>query len=104
MSKYYPELIQISKGLYHQYTAPIFIKDHFKIYDSSIHKAIMNHTTGNDKSLYGMILFIADKCEPDRKYDTYEFLKQTYTNLYRGYKLVYDNYIEYLREQKYERI
>ena len=88
MLKY--DLLNIDKpsALYHQYLGAIFVRKYFKIYDSKIIKAIKYHTTGEDLSLYGKILFISDKIESGRSYNTDKYYLLVYNNINGCYRLV----------------
>ena len=88
MNKYYKEYVHLDKGIYHQYTGVYYCKKYFNIKDKDILNAILGHTTHTDNSLYGMILYVADKAEITRNYDTTNYINTTMNNLYKGYNLV----------------
>ncbi len=56
--------------IWHSKTAIFVLKHQMGITDSKILNAIWNHTTGYGKSNYARVLYIADKIEPNRGYDT----------------------------------
>lgn len=88
MHKYYNEYIHLSDNIYHQYTGEYYCKKYFNIYDKDILNAILGHTLHTDNSLYGMILYIADKAEITRKYDTTKYISVSMNNLYKGFELI----------------
>lgn len=65
-----PEWLEISPKVWHSYTAVIFLKQNMGLYDHKILSAIEHHTIGDGVSDLDRILYIADKTEPSRNYDS----------------------------------
>lgn len=67
---YYPKGLEYDPKVWHSFTCPFFIKKNLCITDQRILNAIWHHTLGDGCSDYDHILYIADKIEPLRGYDT----------------------------------
>ena len=69
--KYYrPEWLAYSDKIWHSYTAVIWIQQNMACYDKAFLQAIAHHTLGDGHSKLSRIIYIADKIEPGRGYDT----------------------------------
>lgn len=69
--KYYrPAWLAYSDKIWHSYTAVIYIKQNMAFTDEEILKAIEHHTLGDCQGKLAMILYLSDKIEPGRGYDT----------------------------------
>ncbi len=67
---YQKECLKYHPKVWHSFTAPIFIQKNLCLCDKTIYNAIWHHTLGDGNSDYDHILYIADKIEPLRGYDT----------------------------------
>lgn len=85
MKKYYPQHLNKNPKIYHQYTAGYIAKQKFRINNQKIIKAISSHTTGDDRSLLGMLTYVADKLERGRHYEVERYIKICKRNLYKGF-------------------
>lgn len=72
---YRPEWLGISDKIWHSYTAVIWMKQNMAFYDSRFLNAIEHHTLGDGQSKLSLIIYIADKIEPGRGYDTASHLE-----------------------------
>ncbi len=70
LSIYQKDCLKYDPKVWHSFTAPIFIQKNLCLNDKTIYHAIWHHTLGDGKSDYDHILYIADKIEPLRGYDT----------------------------------
>lgn len=70
IARWKPEWLQISPKVWHSYTAVIFLKQNMGLYDHKILSAIEHHTIGDGNSDLERIIYIADKTEPSRNYDS----------------------------------
>ncbi len=98
MENYFEEHIHYHHKVWHQWIATIQLKQQLGIYDRELLSAIMHHTTGNGQSKLAKILFIADKCEPLRPYDTKEFIEVSMRDLEAGLALVKKELEEHLKK------
>ncbi len=67
---YQKDCLKYDPKVWHSFTAPIFIQKNLCLNDQAILNAIWHHTLGDGNSEYDHILYIADKIEPLRGYDT----------------------------------
>lgn len=67
---YRPEWLTLSDKVWHSYTAVIWMKQNMRYRNHEILHAIGHHTLGDGQSKLAKILYIADKIEPGRGYDT----------------------------------
>ena len=67
---YDPGKLTYESPVWHSFTAVYWLRENTGIHDQKILNAIFCHTLGNGKSDLDHILYIADKIEPNRKYDT----------------------------------
>lgn len=70
MDRYYPALKRYDYPVWHSFTCVPFLKYRFHMQDRILLDAIYHHTLGSGKGIYAKILYIADKIEPTRGYDT----------------------------------
>lgn len=61
---------------------------YYKIKDHDFTNAIYHHVSGNSNSLLGMLLYVADKCERTRGYDSEHLIELTKKDVYLGFKKV----------------
>ena len=100
IERWKPEWCGISPKVWHSYTAVIFIKQEMGIYDQEILHAIEHHTLGDGRSDYDHILYIADKIEPGRGYDTSVQMKISCENLAEGAAYILEESKRYIFEKE----
>jgi nicotinate-nucleotide adenylyltransferase len=84
---------------YHQFTAPMVLKDDFQIEDEEVMDAIRYHTTGKaHMSPLGMILYASDKIEPTRGYDSSNMIAEMKKDYFQGFITVLKANKEFLEE------
>jgi nicotinate-nucleotide adenylyltransferase len=97
MNELASEHLHESKQIYHQYTAPYIAKTVLNIQNKSILEAIRVHTTGKtNMSTLDKIIYIADKCEIGRNYDSSFYINKAKENINVGFAYLY---LENLRFQ-----
>lgn len=99
MDDYYKDRIHLPQAIHHQYTACFYLKKKYGIHDHISLNAIASHTTGHAYDLYSMILYVADKIEPTRSYDTSYFNKLAQQNIVHAFKAVKHAQKQYLLEE-----
>jgi nicotinate-nucleotide adenylyltransferase len=70
IKKYFPDCIKINQKIFHQYTAYIFIKEYMKYNNCDVLDAVLHHVDGSSSKPLAMAIYIADKIEPLRGYDS----------------------------------
>lgn len=88
MTKYFKEYLNKHPKVYHQYTSAYIAKKQLNILDQDVLNAIKYHTTGEDKSLLGMLTYVADKVERGRSYPVEHYIKLSKKNIYQAFKVV----------------
>ena len=83
-------------AILHQYTGAGYLKRVLKVQDKQILKAVGNHVLGDDTSLLGKIIYVADKLDPSRGYDSSKEMELCKRNLDEGFKLVKKQQEQYL--------
>lgn len=83
--------------LWHGEAMANFCKQKFYVTDDNFTDAILHHVMGEDDKPYSMVLFIADKCEPGRKYDASDLLLKTRHDLKTGFTACKQEADEYNR-------
>lgn len=70
MNAFYPEYMGNSNKIWHQYIAMYFLKHILFIHDSKIINAVGNHVMGKNTGKMARIIYLSDKIEPSRGYDS----------------------------------
>ena len=76
---------------WHAYAVSKYLSKKCFVTDKKFLKAIYHHVDGKSTHLYGKLLFIADKCEINRDYDTDFYVNEAKVNIHKAYKLVKEN-------------
>lgn len=77
MEQYYPEHLDASVPVWHQWLSCYLAKKDFKCDDLEVLQAIEHHTTASTSmSLLDMCIYVADKYEPLRGFDSTEMLER----------------------------
>lgn len=58
----------------------------YYVFDKQFLNSLLYHVKGQSTNLYAMLLFVADKLEPTRPFDTQKLLCLVKNNLYNGFK------------------
>lgn len=90
--EYYKEYINEDENILHQYVGEYLAREDFFVYDDAILKAIKYHTTGrSNMSLLEKLIYVSDKIEPTRNYDTSYLLNECLKDFNNGFKKVLEN-------------
>ncbi|MCR4951179.1 MAG: bis(5'-nucleosyl)-tetraphosphatase (symmetrical) YqeK [Solobacterium sp.] len=95
-----PEWLSISPKVWHSYTAVVWLKQNMGLHDRRILNAIEHHTLGDGNSSLDRILYIADKIEPGRGYDTSREWDLAAKDLKKGAGLVREESRSYIYEKE----
>ena len=91
-----PKLHQSFK---HAFAAASTLSKHYYYRNKVVLKAIQGHVSGHAHSKIGMILYIADKCEPQRAYDTSKIRALAHVDLRQAFKILNDEHQEFLEKR-----
>jgi len=95
-----PDKLSLSPKVWHSFTAPIWLRENMGLEDEEILHAIYHHTLGDGEGDLDRILFIADKCEPTRNYDSTWELELARRDLKAAAELVLQEQRDYLLEKE----
>lgn len=98
LSIYDPDKLDQNPRIWHSYTAPVWLRTVLGMHDAVILKAIYSHTLGFGRSDLARILYIADKCERTRGYDSEAEIAIAKKSLKEGAALVLAESKKYLKE------
>lgn len=71
MEKYYPQHIDKAEPIWHQWLSEYIVKTEYLVDDQEILQAIRHHTTASlNMSKLDMCIYVADKYDPSRDYDS----------------------------------
>lgn len=87
-------------AIWHGYAAAYYVSKCFGIHDAEILQAIYHHVKGSNQSKLSMILYVSDKLDPTRGYDSQPTIAVCKQNLAAGYALVLQQQAAYLKKEK----
>jgi len=90
----------IAWPVWHQFVGALYCNRVLKIRDKRALKAIRHHCLGDDNDIYSKIVYIADKCEPLREYDSSKQIALAKNNIHKAFKLVKLEADEYINKTK----
>lgn len=94
-----PQHLNVSEGIMHGYSGAWYARKVLKEEDSQVMQAIYHHVLGDGRSIYDKILFIADKIEPGRKYDTSIPMALSLKSIDLGFQKVKEDNQKYLKKE-----
>ncbi|MEG0265426.1 MAG: nicotinate (nicotinamide) nucleotide adenylyltransferase [Erysipelotrichaceae bacterium] len=94
-----PHKMDTPIAIWHGDLAYHYVKRFYGVEDQEILYAIAHHVIGSTKQKLAMILFIADKLDPSRGYDSSASIALTKRNLRAGYDEVLAQQHVYLRKE-----
>lgn len=87
-------------AIWHGYAGSEIVRRNYGIDDPAVQNAIFNHVKGTSYDPYAMIVFIADKLDPLRGYDSKPMIKACMLDLYNGFMIVKRENREFLDREK----
>lgn len=100
MRKLFPKYLEEAVAIWHGYVGSAYIKHALAIYDKEILQAIFHHVKGSKVSSLAMIVFISDKLDPSRGYDSSASIAICMKHLKHGYEVVKQEQLAYLKKEK----
>lgn len=95
-----PDQLHVHPNIWHAYTACYWLKRNMGMRDRKILRAIGAHTTGEAKAKLAMILYVADKCERTRGYNTEVEIALAKKDLRKAFELVKQEAQAYRRREE----
>lgn len=99
MIHHMPSHLQENRAIWHGYIGADYTKRFLYMEDKRIISAIYHHVLGDGASPYAIILYVADKLDPARGYDSSEQLLLCEKSLSLGLARVKQEQQEYLRKK-----
>ncbi len=100
MEKYYPQYLSRNEATYHQYTGAIYLKYTLGYENEEVFTAIRHHVDGDDHHPLSLIIYLADKLDPSRDYDSSALIALALKDLEAAAIKERKNQLAYLQEQK----
>lgn len=72
----------------HAYAAAAYLKHYYAIDDETVLDAITHHTTGSSNQLMAKVLFVADKIEPTRNYNTTDLFEIAKADIHQAFDII----------------
>lgn len=101
---WYPQGLEIDPKVWHSFTAVFYLQQHMCIHDQRILNAIWHHTLGDGKSDWDAILYISDKIEPNRGYDSTYEMNLSLKDLKKGAEYVLQESKAYIYQKEGKRV
>lgn len=96
----FPEALNEHHAIWHGYIGSEVVKRYYGLESPMIRNAIFNHVKGTSYDPYAMMVFIADKLDPLRGYDSAGLYKACLHDLYNGFLLVKAENKAFLEKEK----
>ena len=96
MRHHMPDHLDEACAIWHGYVGADYAKTHLYIEDERVIQAIYHHVLGDGKSSYDIILYVADKLDPSRGYDSSEQIALCKQSLEKGFQRVKEEQYAYL--------
>lgn len=96
----FPEAVSEHSAIWHGYVGSSVCSRIYGIHDPVVQNAIANHVKGSSYDPYAMIVFIADKIDPLRGYDSSALKEVCMKDLYNGFMLVKAENKAFLEREK----
>lgn len=94
-----PKFSEYALGIWHGFISPIYSKRHGKDVSQRVSNAIMHHVLGTGTTKLAKILYISDKIEPGRNYDTSELIELAKIDLDQAIDRIKEESNEYLKRK-----
>ncbi len=85
-----PALLEMHPSIWHGYISSYICAHSLYIKDKDILYAIEHHVLGKCRNKYAMVVYVADKLDPQRKYETQTLINLCKKNIYLGFQAVHE--------------
>jgi len=90
---------QLNQALWHQKVGAAYVRRYLLVRDKVIINAIANHIEGSN-DIVSKIIYIADKCERTRKYDSTEYINLAMINIDKAFIKVKNAQVKWLEKER----
>lgn len=99
MEKNYPMYLDKPEALWHQWISQDMARDVYLVKDAEILQAIRHHTTAStNMSLLDMCIYVADKYDPSRAYDSSKEIALCKLDIVEGFKQCLKDFYEFSKK------
>lgn len=99
MNIYKPYEIEYDYQVWHQYVGYYYLKHNCRLKDKKMLKAIRHHCLGDDNDVYSKLVFVADKLDPLRGYDSSKQIEIACRDLNKAFEIVKKENEDYLESR-----
>lgn len=100
MQQYYPQYLDKPVAIWHQWLSRYMSEHIFLVEDEVVLKAIEDHTTGSTSmSPIGKVVYVADKLDPLRGYDSSEDIKICKKDIDEGFRKSLISFYEFSKKK-----
>ncbi len=99
MNIYKPYELKYDYPVWHSYVGYYYLKHNCRLKDKKMLKAIRHHCLGDDRDVYSKLIFVADKLDPLRGYDSSKQIEIACKDLNKAYEIVKRQNEEYLESR-----
>lgn len=103
MQHHLPHRMEEAPAIWHGYIGAYMCRHSFYIVNKQILRAIYHHVVGDCEQPYAQILYIADKLDPSRGYDSSAQIALSKRSLQAGFQCVKQEQKRYLEQQGKEK-
>lgn len=100
MQTLFPQFIDEAPAIWHGYLGAVYVSRHYRLKNKQILNAIYHHVKGDSKEPIARIIYMADKLDPLRDYDSSKEIALAKKDLKAAYELVYAQQQDYLKKEK----
>ncbi len=100
MQTQFPQYLDEAPAIWHGYLGANTVKRQYRLNDKKILNAIYHHVKGDSTDPLAMILYMADKLDPLRDYDSSQEIALAERHLHKAYELVHAQQRAYLKKEK----
>jgi len=84
----HPNQLHLPTALWHAYVAQAICKRRYHCQDKEVLQAIACHVTGSSNSLLAKIIYVADKIEPNRSFDTSHLSTLAFNDIHKAVRVI----------------
>lgn len=103
MQKYFPKFVDKPVPIWHQWVSRYVTEHEYLIHNETILKAIEHHTTADVHiSSVGKCVYVADKLDPLRGYDSSQQIQHCMENIHEGFKESLIDFYQFSKKENRE--
>lgn len=100
MQTLFPQYLEEAPAIWHGYLGAVYARRHYRLKNRRILNAIYHHVKGDCADPIARIIYMADKLDPLRDYDSSNEIALAKKDLKAAYEVVYAQQQDYLKKEK----